>query len=618
MTLSRSRKSLIFIAVALLIFSVYRLALYINYSDSFASLTAATACSAFFQGVRFDISIIFTFFALPILMMNLPLSHAKHKLWFGFWGMMLYLFVVIATLLLIGDFIYYEYVNRHMGRELMALSEDKSFVVDMVTGNYIVLFVFFLSFALFLLFFWIKILVIDKSPLNKPILKFIIIILVLFLGIRGNIDRKSLTVIDAFRTGDAAYGNLCLNGIFSTYHAMRKSKVLNHKHMEREEACRALGLPNKEYPFLKSYPGTETGYNIVFVLMESWGFRYVDSFGGNGYGVTPNFDALAKDGLKFMNFYAAGQRSIEGLQATLSSLPLIPGLPRLGEGLEVSRFTGLGDIARINGYRTILMQSSGRRSFRVDAIASATGFDEYYGKEDMPILLDYADPQGAKFGWDYESYMLLKEKLSGETRPFLTYLFTGSTHTPYAKFGRQFEKYPHEPMKENGFLNSLAYSDWSLGEFMKAAKREPWFDKTVFIFAADHASNYEQNVSVEKFHIPLVIYAPKLFEPQTIKDVASHFDLLPTIIDILGFKNKFSAAGDSIFRKKEHYAIVASGDISGIITDKGFLSHSLMNRVEKKSFSAALPDSYFDMMEKKLLAMDQLSFQLVESNRWAK
>lgn len=616
--LSRWKKSLIFIGITLLVFSVYRLALYLSYPEAFASLSTATSCSAFLQGIRFDLSIIFTFFALPLLMMNLPLRHAKHKVWFGFWGMILYLFVVIATLLLVGDFIYFDAVKRHMGRELMALSEDKGYLLDMVKGGYMLHLAAFFIFALVLLFFWVKVLIVDKAPLSRPLLKFVVLVLLLFLGIRGTIDRKSITVIDAFQTGNAAYGNLCLNGIFTTYHAMRKSKVIDHHHMSDEEAYGHLGLPKKEYPFSKSYDGKPTGYNVVYILMESWGFKYVDSFGGNSYGVTPNFDALAREGVKFVNFYAAGQRSVDGIQATLTGLPLIQGLPRLGSGLEVSNFTGMGEVARKNGYRTLFMQSSNRRSFRVDAIASATGFDEYFGKEDMPILLDYADPEGSKFGWDYESYMLLKEKLSGETRPFVAYLFTGSTHTPYADFGKKFEKYPHERMKENGFLNSLAYSDWSLGEFMKEARKEPWFDKTVFILSADHASDYEQNHPIEKFHIPLVIYAPKIFRSKTVTTIASQLDMMPTVIDILGFNDEFSAMGDSIFRKKESYALVTAGEVAGVVTDRGFLSHSLKNRLHVEDFDAPLPEAYLDSLEKKLLAIDQLSFQLVEANRWAR
>jgi len=616
--MSRIKKSLIFIGITLFIFFLYRLALFSFHYDIFSSLGSFAVCNAFFGGIRFDLSIILTFFALPLLMMNLPVSHAKHKLWFGFWGMMLYLFVVVATLLLIGDVVYYASVKRHMGRELLSLSNDYTFIFDMVASSYKFLFVLFLFYALALLLIWVKILLIDKAPLKKPIIKFVLLILILFLGIRGTVDRKAINIIDAFTSGNTAYGNLCLNGVFTTYHSVRHSSEVDHHHFDEERLYDLMGLQKDEYPMLRSYPGKKKGYNIVFVLMESWGFDYIDSFGGNNFGVTPNFDSLAKEGMKFVNFYAAGQRSIEGIQATLTGIPPLKGAPHIGIGLEVSNFTKIGGLAKKNGYRTLFLQSSRRRSFRVDAVAKAAGFEEYYGMEDMPILLDYSDPKAAKFGWDYETYMLLNQKLEETDRPFFAYMFTGTTHTPYPDLGEKFQKYPHNPNEEGGYLNSLYYSDWSLGEFMKEMKSKPWFDKTIFIFTADHVTNYVKEDSNVKFHIPLLIYAPEILEPRTIKAVGSQFDLMPTIIDLLGFNDEFASIGESLFRKKDDFAFVSSGDIIGGVTDRGYLTHTLKNRIQTISFKKDVSEEYFKGLENRLLALDQISYELLQSNRWAK
>lgn len=619
--MSRFRKSLLFIGITLFIFFIYRLALYTLHYDAFSTISNFAVCNAFFAALRFDLSIIFTFFALPLLMMNLPISHAKHKVWFGFWGMMLYLFVIAATLLLIGDLIYYSYVKRHIGRELLTLSNDYGFIFDMVASSYKFLFALFLLYAFGLLYLWIKILIIDKAPLKKPIVKFIFFLCILFLGARGTLERKSINIIDAFSTGDTSYGNLCLNGVFTAYHSTRNSREINHRHLDKEEVYETLALKESDYPLVNSYEEKETGYNLIFVLLESWGYEYIDSFGNNGYGVTPNFDAYAKEGIRFTNFYAASQRSIEGIQATLTGIPPLQGVPNIGIGLELSNFTKLGSIANKHGYRTIFIQSSNRRSYRVNAIASATGFEEYYGKEDMPILLDYINPDFAHFGWDYETFMLLKEKLDKQEKPFLAYLFTGTTHTPYPdlkNLGDHFQPYPHDPNTEKGYLNSLYYADWSLGQFMKAMRGKPWFDKTIFIFTADHVPNYVKEDTNEKFHIPLLIYAPKIFEQQTIARVASQLDLMPTMLDLLGFSDNFSAIGESLFRKKESFAFVSSGDIVGIVTDKGYITHSLQNRLQTIDFENDLPETYFNRLEKRLLALDQITYELLEENRWAK
>ncbi len=119
-------------------------------------------------------------------------------------------------------------------------------------------------------------------------------------------------------------------------------------------------------------------------MFESLSAGYVDSFSENDYGVTPNFDYYANNGLKFTNFYANGQRSLTGITALLAGITQPHGMPPLGEGLELSKLSYLGKLAAQNGYDTLAIQSSNRGSFKVDAIMNLAGFKQYYGAEDIP------------------------------------------------------------------------------------------------------------------------------------------------------------------------------------------------------------------------------------------
>ncbi|MBI3776563.1 MAG: sulfatase-like hydrolase/transferase [Gammaproteobacteria bacterium] len=258
----------------------------------------------------------------------------------------------------------------------------------------------------------------------------------------------------------------------------------------------------------------------------------------------------------------------------------------------------------------------------MSSIASATGFEQFYGMEDMPLLRDYPDPHGARFGWDYETLMFFKSKLDTLSGPFVSMVFTGTTHIEYARVGKQFELRPHGATSEDGFLNTLYYADWSLGEFMKSARQSPWFDKTVFIFCADHTWGHYQKTGtfVEKFRIPFLIYAPAIYKPQALATVGSQLDIMPTVIDILGFDQTFAALGESLFRKRDDYAFVTEGgDIIGLITPQTYLKHSLKNRLESGALHG-LPSTpaELDTIERKLLALDQISYELVQSNKWAR
>jgi len=56
-----------------------------------------------------------------------------------------------------------------------------------------------------------------------------------------------------------------------------------------------------------------------------------------------------------------------------------------------------------------------------------------------------------------------------------------------------------------------------------------------------------------------------------------------------------------------------------LITPQAYLKHSLKNRLETGALRPPLPTpAGFDEMERKLLALDQVAYELVQSNKWAR
>jgi phosphoglycerol transferase MdoB-like AlkP superfamily enzyme len=153
---------------------------------------------------------------------------------------------------------------------------------------------------------------------------------------------------------------------------------------------------------------------------------------------------------------------------------------------------------------------------------------------------------------------------------------------------------------------------------MKKAEQADWFKDTIFVFVADHPlGKFGVTSPLDRFHVPLLIYAPGRIKPGTNDVVASQLDLFPTLVDLLGFEDRFSALGDSLLRKQDGYAFVMAGNIVGLIGKEGFLTHSLKNRLDSGAASGSPPPAYFDELEKKLLATDQVVYELLQSNRWA-
>ncbi len=620
LTLSRFQKGLLFLAIAMALFTLGRLVLWLKYPQHFDTLGGGALLQAFANGLRFDGAVVARLFILPLLLMWLPLRWFDRRIWFDGFAWSLYLVTLALLLLLVGDIIYYEHVQRHVSYELILLKNDLAFLVEFGLKTQLGAVIAFMLFAAGLAWWWRRILRIPLAPSNYRPLKYIALLFLLAVIGRGGVTGKVIEIIDAYGNGDAPYGNLSLNGAFTTIVFALNMEQVNHHFFPQEEAVAMVNgekaLLDSAYPMLDRYDGQPNGRNVVFVLLESWNFDYVDSFGNKGFGVTPHFDALAAEGLRFTRFYAAGQRSIEGIQATLTGIPALKGLPRIDTGIGVSSISRLGSMVREEGYSTLFIQSSARDSFKISGIAASTGFEHFYGMEDIPLRLDYPDPEAAVFGWDYDTLQLMKDKLDNLEAPFLAYAFTGTTHEPYPELPAQFTVRPHDANDENGYLNALKYADWSLGQFMAEASKAPWFDNTIFIFTADHANHFQVGSGMhQRFHIPFLIYAPKIFPGEEITAVGSQLDVLPTIIDLLGLDGEFAALGESLLRKGDDAEAFVSmgGQQIGLITDQAAVRHDLVRRIEGDG-----PEELLLAMEQRLLALDQLSYELLQANRWAR
>ena len=605
-------------AIGMAMFILARMALYLVHMESFSGLSGASFFLAFANGMRFDLHVFLLAFGIPLVMMNLPLRWCR-KRWFKAWSWVAFATLVPMVFILISDIIYFGYVQRHIADELLTLGNDMDFIAGEALSGYLPVSIAFLMLMLLVGLLWRFVLLVDTRDSRHPVLALLLLVVFCFFGIRGSVDRKPIGLIDAFSKGDTEFGNLSLNGIFSAYNASVNTTVANHSFMADEDAFALLGLKDEKYPVYRPGPDKKpSGLNIVFLLLESWDRQYIDSYDGKGLGLTPNFDAIVEKGLKFENFYAASQRSVQSIQAILTGVPPLIGLPELGYGLKLANITQIGTIAQKFGYRTLFIQSPKRRSYRIDSIARSLGFTYFYGQQDIPIRYDYHSVKKPKWGWDYDTFMFGIDKIDELGSPFLCFLTSGSTHSPYPDPGERFRVAKHSVKGQGGYLNTLHYSDWSIGEFIKAAQAKTWFKETIFIFTADHIYRSGAGPDIRrKFRIPFVMYAPAILEPGVETKYCSHLDCLPTIMDLLGFDAHYAAMGKSVFEKQEGCALVKKGNLMGMISKNGSVSHSLHDRLETMSFDVPQPASFFDRLERRLLAVVQVTSRLIRSNRWA-
>ncbi|MCD6433513.1 MAG: sulfatase-like hydrolase/transferase, partial [Sulfurimonas sp.] len=540
-----------------------------------------------------------------------------------------------------SDVLYYDYIHRHISNEIFNLGEDWDIIFGMAFGSMFL----YTAGAIFLTFIFLYTIYkffsskIDNFVSGRKLFIIsVVTILILFIGIRNSFEGKSFGISDAYAVNKVSSGNLALNGFFTIYRTAKKST--KHNLLKLEEATKitqnALQTPNapfinSRYPLLRHYSKkNKTKYNVVIVLLESFGAEHLDGFTRyKELNITPYLKKLSNEGLKYTNFYSNGYRSIFGITSIFTGITIPAGFQYLGKGLELSNLSYLGKVAKENGYSTISMQAANRRSYRIDAVSHLAGFDNYYGAQDMPNVEECDEGREPLTGtYDFNMLNFYHKKLNNMKEPFLGFAFTDTTHTDFYLPSAKFERYPHDLKNYNGALNTYIYTDDCIRRFIESVKKEPWFDRTIFIFTSDHGSRnalcdiakeYRPDdkplPSIEHFRIPLIIYAPKIFKHKEIKTLGSHNDIFPTIVDVLGWDANITTMGNSLFDKdvSQRFVYFFAGNLIGLINDSGYIKYNFKDIVEKVG-----SDENIEKMKKLLFGVDTAEAGLLEKNRWSR
>ena len=609
-----------FFIVFILLFQTFRILIYFNYSDLFINLDFFEFIQSIFLGLRFDLSSIAVILFIPILFLIVPINFSNSFIYRRIISSIIYIQFCATTIFLTADFFYFIFVKRHITNEALFLLNDSKYLLSEVASHIGLLIIYCVIFLIFYFIFIRK-----TAPTThhgkRSFPAFIIIILSMITIGRGGIQMKPIAIIDAYQYGSTSLGHLTLNGFFTASHYSFTSNFIERPKIDETFALNIINLPqthNLQYPLEKNYTTKESGKkkNIVVIIIESLTYKYIDYLNeGKKYGVTPNIDNLASDGLVFSNFFANGQRSIEGAQAILTGIPPLPGIPDI-ISLSVN-YSRLGELAKANNYRTIFVTSTLKESFSLDLMVYASGIEEYYGREDYNLLLNYPEARERTLGWDYETFMLLSDKLSGHSQPFIAFVNASSDHTPFPRMQEPFTKYKHGQESEGGYLNMLHYTDWAIGEFMAKMSKQEHFNDTVFIITADHAlAHFQADDPYGKFRIPLILYSSKHIPKGNSERFASQIDIIPSMIDILNLEGKFSNIGKSIFAPSNNFAITKEGSLLNIFAKEGFLQHSLQQVLKFIPSQSTEDENLKNELVEKIQAFDQLTYQLLTDNRW--
>ena len=277
--------------------------------------------------------------------------------------------------------------------------------------------------------------------------------------------------------------------------------------------------------------------------MESMSASLLKTFGQPDE-LTPTLDSLYRCSLAFTNCYSAGIHTNHGLTASLYSFPALM-FRNLMKGTVTPHREGIPTILRREGYHNMFFMTHEAQYDNMKAFFSTNGYDDIYSQENYP-----RDSVVNSFGvGDHFEMNFALGKINAVARrhnPFLATILTISNHPPY-KVPTWFHARSKEAEKQ-----IVEYADWSIGQFLKAARREPWYRNTVFVIYADHGKmvgKAEGELPVSYNHIPLLMFGPDV-KPQLYDGLAQQVDIVPTVLGLLGLSYDYDGFGVDLLKTR--------------------------------------------------------------------
>lgn len=535
----------------------------------------STIATLLINGFRIDLSTLGYLLILPALFHPWFMLSKYRKFWLHclkcvfFVGFICVLFFELATPAFINE---YGFRPNRLFIEYLAYPSE---VMKMLVNGHLLTILAVFSLLIFAGYWaWrivIKIVLVSntnhvRSPLSSS-LAFIVLLVVLFLSARGTVGHRPINPSFVYFSTDPLINSLTLNSIYSVAHAYKQfgneknaaklyGKMPTNKIISLIQENANINthiFTHKDLPSVTTrlpvYQGKPK--NLVIILEESLGAQFVSSLGG--LPLTPELDKLNSEGWAFKQMYATGTRSVRGIEAVITGFTPTPARSVVKLDKSQHGFFTIADLLKQNNYSTQFIYGGESHFDNMKSFFLGNGFTD---------IVDFKDIKNPQFvaSWGACDQDLFRQadlelsKLHQSDKPFFSLIFSSSNHDPFeipdgdiTPMTYSNEQLTHYDEKEKRRHKAIQYADYALGEFIKKAKQQPYWQDTIFLVVADHDARAMGSdlVPVKNFHIPAVIInsgnAPLLDER-----VTSQIDLAPTLLSLMGITNHSPMLGHDL------------------------------------------------------------------------
>lgn len=542
------------ILLVFLFYTSFRL-LFIYFNNDILKLTSfGNVLELCYYGLRFDsVAIVYSnliFLLLSILPLTQITSNGYQKFLFGVY----FIFNGIGMMI---NFIDLEYYRFNLNRMMSSVFEVVKFETNKTTLFFHFLYTHFhlLLIYMFLFVLWIWLynkIVIDPNKIVKirnyiisSVLFFLTVSTLAVMGVRGGDLKKStrpITLIDAMdHVDNPLHADVVLNSLFTIIRTLNQEDFKIRDQFNEDELTEVLNP-------IKSYNRDwDTKPNVVIFILESMGREYWGSMNQktqipNYISYTPFLDSLAQHSLIYPNAFATSRKSIHGMPSVLAGIPSFK-LSYASSSYAKQKIQSVVSLANELDYETSFFHGAANGSMGFQGFSNTLGFDEYYGRNEFN---DDSEFDGYWGIWDEPFLQFMSSELDKKKRPFLSTVFTVSSHEPYIIPKKYMGKFEVGNIQMH---QCVRYTDFALRRFFEKSKNSSWFKNTIFIFTADHGNQtfypfYEKTIN--RFANPLMIYQTESTLIGVDERLTSHMDIYPTVADLMGYQKPFRSWGMSL------------------------------------------------------------------------
>lgn len=422
-------------------------------------------------------------------------------------------------------------------------------------------------YAALLYYLFSQILLNEKRPLKIPYRRLSVSVTLLLatglliIPIRGGFSVSTMNLGKVFFSANQRLNHAAINPAFSLMDSYARQVDFDkqYRFLPPEEADR-LFAELTDQPVTDSIPRlfrTERP-NIILVILESFSSHLMKTLGGNA-DVAVNMDEIADEGILFTHFYANSFRTDRGLVSIISGYPAQPTTSIMKYTRKTQSLPSIPASLKKAGYDLQYYYGGDADFTNMRSYLVSTGIEKIVSQDDFPV-----SERLSKWGvYDEVLFNRLTGDLKGQPQqePFLKIVQTSSSHEPF--------EVPYSKL-DNAKLNAFAYTDSCAGDFVRQLKETPLWENTVVIFVPDHLGVYPEdmdNLSPERYMIPLIMTGGAIKEPQKIETYGSQIDIAATLLAQLGLPHDdFTFSKNLLNPASPHFAFFTFPNIFGMVT----------------------------------------------------